>query len=197
MVDAPLMPGNPLQADAGKMRDQLELLRNKLQVKFPAVQFADNGTANPTSTVPPPSSDAGGNSGGFQQSTGASATGTESSNFQQATSGGGLVDSCCMDVVQGLGSSVDTFSTDVPRLGAGLRSLNLVLEGLQFVSNLTNHAQGLKNALRNLRQARDPQALSATFNALASRVNVVNQSTSAGFQQDVGGFQQQSAFPQQ
>ena len=107
------------------------------------------------------------------------------------------MDSCCMDVVQGLGSSVDTFSTDVPRLGGGLRSLNLVLVGLHFVSDLTNHAQSLKDALRNLRQARNPQALSATFNALASRVNVVNQSTSAGFQQDVGGFQPQSAFPQQ
>ena len=197
MIDAPLMPGNPLDADARKMQTQLELLQNKLRAKFPAVQFADNGTANPTSSAPPPSSDAGGNSGVFQQSTSASATGTESSNFQQATSGGGLVDSCCMDLVQGLGSSVDTFSTDVPRLGGGLRSLNLVLVGLQFVSNLTNHAQGLKNALRNLRQARDPQALSTTFNALASQVNVVHQSTSAGFQQDVGGFQQQSVFSQQ
>jgi photosystem II stability/assembly factor-like uncharacterized protein len=193
-IDAPSMPGlnSPLTAETQQMKTEVATLRTQFQTKL--------GIAAPAPANPAGSDASAASDGSFQQPSPAPATADTS--FQQSSAdasaapqsgagvqGGGLVDSCCGAVISQLSQTVNSFSADVPKFSGSGRSLNLIIAGMQYLSDLTGRANSLKTVLASLRQAKDPQSALAALNAMSSQVNVTANDTSAGFQQDAG-FQQ-------
>ena len=66
--------------------------------------------------------------------------------------------------------SVDYVSTGLPELGRKHRNLNLVIEGLRLLGDLTGQGSGLKQTFESLRQANDPDAVSAALLQMSSQL---------------------------
>lgn len=59
--------------------------------------------------------------------------------------------------------SLDYVAGELPELGRKHRNLNLVLEGLRLLGDLTGQGGGLRRSLQNLSSARDLDAVSAAL----------------------------------
>jgi len=162
-IDAPAMPGfDPtVPREVATLNDVVAELRAKLP--------APAGNASGTASNPPVGAGAVA-AGGFQQDTGA------------ALAGGGYVDSCCPALVQQLETTTNSFAADVPAFSSRFRNLNLMLQGLQFLNQLTSQANTLKQSVRALRQAKDAQSAGFALNTVQTQVNGI--SSSGGFVQD-------------
>ena len=66
--------------------------------------------------------------------------------------------------------TVDEVSTGLPELGRKHRNLNLVLEGLSLLGDLTGQGSNLKQSLESLRQAKDLDSVSAALLQLNSEL---------------------------
>jgi photosystem II stability/assembly factor-like uncharacterized protein len=178
VIDAPAMPGfdSPVLGQVATLNDVVAQLRRKL----PAPAGVSAGAPGPVS--------AGVQTGGFQQTTDTSAiAAAQTGGFQQDSSalpaGGGYVDTCCGPLVQQLDTTANAFATDVPAFSQRFRNLNLIFQGLSFLNSVTSQANTLKQSIRALRQAPNPQAASLALNTVSTQVNGI--SSSGGFVQDV------------
>jgi len=153
-VLAPAMPGvdSPVAGEVATLNDVIA----KLRAKLPAPP------AGAAAAPPAPAA------GGFQQDAG--------------PAGGGYVDTCCGPLVQQLEATANTFAVDVPVFAQRFRNVNLILQGLQFMNQVTAQAQTLKQQIRALRHARDPQSASVALGQVSTQVNGI--SASGGFVQD-------------
>jgi len=190
MIEVPAMPAynSPLAMESEQIKNQVATLRQKIQTKL-GISAAGNPGAGSFQQDQPAAATGSDSQGGFEQSTSNAPGG-----FQQSASdasSGGLVDSCCSDVMTQLSQSVNTFSADVPKFSGVSRSLNLIIAGLQYASDLTTRTQSLKMELQNLHQAHDPQATLSALDTFSSQVDNTAADTTAGFQQDAG-FEQSS-----
>jgi hypothetical protein len=70
-------------------------------------------------------------------------------------------------------------ATGLPELGSKHRNLNLLLEGLKLLGDLTGQGNGLKDAFAGLRQARDPASVSAALLGLHSQLDAAKASVTA------------------
>ena len=113
---------------------------------------------------------------------GASGGGQAGGEAAAQTSGSSLVDACCQEQVQKIEATAEAVASEVPKFTGKYRSLNLIFAGLGLVGQLFGQAQGLKDSLSTLRQARDPAALSAALNELSGQVTGLVQSTKSAFQ---------------
>ena len=84
--------------------------------------------------------------------------------------------------MQKIEATAEAVASEVPKFTGKYRSLNLIFAGLGLVGQLFGQAQGLKDSLSTLRQARDPAALSAALNELSGQVTGLVQSTKSAFQ---------------
>jgi hypothetical protein len=66
--------------------------------------------------------------------------------------------------------SVDYVSTGLPELGRKHRNLNLVLEGLRLLGDLTGQGSSLKQSFESLRQANDLDTVSAALLQMSSQL---------------------------
>lgn len=66
--------------------------------------------------------------------------------------------------------SVDSVSTGLPELGRRHRNLNLVIEGLRLLGDLTGQGSGLKQTFESLRHANDPETVSAALLQMSSQL---------------------------
>jgi len=174
VVDAPAMPGfdSPVVGQVATLNDVVAQLRRKL----------------PAPAGVPGADSAGGQTAGFQQTSdtaggGASQTGGFQQDSTALPAGGGYVDTCCGPLVQQLDTTANAFATDVPAFSQRFRNLNLIFQGLSFLNSVTNQANTLKQSIRALRQAPNPQAAAAALNTVSTQVNGI--SSSGGFVQDV------------
>lgn len=155
-IDAPVMSGfdSPVFGEVATLNDVVAQLRAKLSAPagIPA------GAQGSVST------------GGFQQDTG---TGPVA---------GGYMDSCCGPLIQQLETTANSFATNVPAFSQRFRNLNLILQGLNFLNNVVNQANTLKQSIRALRQAKDAQSAGFALSTVQSQVNGI--SSSGGFVQD-------------
>ncbi|NWG14772.1 MAG: hypothetical protein HXY20_14700 [Acidobacteria bacterium] len=98
------------------------------------------------------------------------------------TSEGSLVDACCREQVEKIEATAEAVASEVPKFTGRYRSLNLIFTGLRLVGELFGQAQGLKDSLKSLREARDATALSAALTGLTGQVTGLVQSTKVAFQ---------------
>jgi photosystem II stability/assembly factor-like uncharacterized protein len=192
MIEVPAMPAynSPLAMESEQIKKEVATLREKIHTKL-GVSAASNPGAGGFQQDQSAATNPAGAQGGFEQSTSATPGG-----FQQSTpdaSSAGLVDSCCDDVMTQLSQSVNTFSADVPKFCGVSRSLNLIIAGLQYASDLTTRTQSLKMELQSLHQAHDPQATLSALDTFSNQVDNTAADTSAGFQQDAG-FEQSTGI---
>ncbi len=96
--------------------------------------------------------------------------------------GSGLVENCCADKVEQIQATVEAVATEIPKFTGKYRNLNLIFSGLRLVGQLFGQSQGMKDSLKALRQARDPQAVTAALTELTGQVTGLVQSTKAAFQ---------------
>lgn len=66
--------------------------------------------------------------------------------------------------------TVDSVSAGLPELGRKHRNLNLVLEGLSLLGELTGQSSGLKQSFESLRQAKDLDSVSAALLQMSSQL---------------------------
>ncbi len=66
--------------------------------------------------------------------------------------------------------TVDSVSAGLPELGRKHRNLNLVLEGLSLLGELTGQGSGLKQSFESLRQAKDLDSVSAALLQMSSQL---------------------------
>jgi photosystem II stability/assembly factor-like uncharacterized protein len=76
-------------------------------------------------------------------------------------------------------ATFDTVATGLPELGRKHRNLNLLLEGLKLLGDLTGQGNGLKDAFAGLRQARDPASVSAALLGMHSQLDAARASVTA------------------
>jgi len=94
----------------------------------------------------------------------------------------GWAKDCCGAKIQKLQTVLEAVSTEIPRFTGKYRNLNLVFSGLQTVGQFFGQAQGLKDSVRALRKARDPQAVMSAVGQLTSLVQSFRQTTRQAFQ---------------
>jgi photosystem II stability/assembly factor-like uncharacterized protein len=76
-------------------------------------------------------------------------------------------------------TTLDTVATGLPAVGSKHRNLNLLLGGLQLLSELTGRGGGLKQTFASLRQARDAQSVAAALLSLRSELEAAKTSLEA------------------
>jgi photosystem II stability/assembly factor-like uncharacterized protein len=76
-------------------------------------------------------------------------------------------------------ATVDTVASGLPEVGRRHRNLNLVLEGLRLLGDLTGQGGGLKDAFVTLREAKDPDSVSAALVGLHSQLDAARTSVAA------------------
>ena len=80
-----------------------------------------------------------------------------------------------------LETTVESLSAGLPALGRRHRNLNLVMEGLKLLGELTGEGGGLKDAFAGLRKARDADSVSASLANLHAQLDAAKSSV-ASFQ---------------
>jgi hypothetical protein len=96
--------------------------------------------------------------------------------------------SCCSATLQSLQTNLTGFNQSAATNSTQFRSLNLIIAGIQFVSNLLNQANQLRASFTALKRAPTLQAASTALQQLAATMNSTQQSVSTGFQNQGGWF---------
>jgi hypothetical protein len=78
-----------------------------------------------------------------------------------------------------LETTVDAVATELPVVGQKHRNLNLLLGGLQLLSDLTGRGGGIKQTFASLRQARDAQSVATALLGLRSELEATKASLEA------------------
>ena len=76
-------------------------------------------------------------------------------------------------------TTFDAVSTGLPAIGSKHRNLNLLLEGLKLLGDLTGQSNGFKGAFASLRQARDPASISAALLEMHAQLEAAQVSVTA------------------
>jgi photosystem II stability/assembly factor-like uncharacterized protein len=76
-------------------------------------------------------------------------------------------------------ATIDTVAEGLPEIGRKHRNLNLLLQGLQLLGDLTGQGGGVKEAFVNLRQAKDLNSVSAALLGLRSQLDAAKTSVTA------------------
>ncbi len=88
-----------------------------------------------------------------------------------------LLDACCKEEVAQVEALINSVDTEVPKFTGKLRNLNLIFTGLKLVGELFGQARSMKQSIKNLRGARDPQSVSAALAELTTQVQGMVSST--------------------
>lgn len=184
MVPAPAMPGyGSLNGDLQRIRTKIEILRTKLANAGAPVSPAPS-TAQDTTGGP----DVGATSESFESSADAS--------FNQDTSSAGTFDAgapapdvpasdviqnCCAAQVQDLQTDINVFNHHAPAFAGKYRNLNLLVIGLNMVSDIVNRAHGIRDSLLTLKKASNLQAAATALQDLSSKFDSTRQSVASGF----------------
>ncbi len=99
-----------------------------------------------------------------------------------AEAGPGLVEQVAAEQVAQIESTVTSLNAEVPKFSGRFRNLNLVFAGMQAVGQLFGQAQGLKDSVTQLRQARDVAAVAVALGQLTGQAQGMAQSTRSAFQ---------------
>jgi photosystem II stability/assembly factor-like uncharacterized protein len=204
-IDAPAMPRleSPVFGQLATLNETLVQLRAKLAVAAsqtsaqgatpPAGQASSNAPQTDASQQSPGTSGTA-PTGGFQQDTSSAPNQPDSADagtgtgFQQgpgapaAPDGGSYMDICCGQLVQQLEQTANAFATDVPAFSQRFRNLNLVFEGLDFLTKVVDQTKTLLLSIRALRQAPDAQAAAAALDGVSTQVGGI--SSNGAFVQD-------------
>jgi photosystem II stability/assembly factor-like uncharacterized protein len=179
MIDAPLMPsyGGPLLGHLQDMKTQVAALQKKLgaasgsSVRLPPAMYGggrDSEDSSSSTVEIPQAGQSAPAAGGFVQDT----SDVPPSPFVQ---------NCCAPQVQSMQSSFGSFSKEVPSFGSRFRSLNLVLAGLNLVSDLTGKRKGIGDSFAAFKQATDAQTANTALQGLSGNLNNTQQAISMGF----------------
>jgi photosystem II stability/assembly factor-like uncharacterized protein len=112
----------------------------------------------------------------------AGATDTTSAPAFDNTAPSAPVTACCAAQVQALQNDVGGLTQQLPIFAGKFRSLNMIVAGLQIVSDLLNKAQAMRETFRTLKHAPSLQAASAALMQLASNVQSTQQNITAELQ---------------
>lgn len=99
-----------------------------------------------------------------------------------AEAGPGLVEQVAADQLTQIENTVTSLNAEIPSFSGRFRNLNLVFAGMQMVGQLFGHAQGLKDSVTQLRQARDVAAVAVALGQLTGQAQGMAQSTRSAFQ---------------
>lgn len=149
--------------------------------------FTQNpGTASSAQVQPPASAPAG--SGGFTQDTAAFGSDPTDANFTQgftqnvdASPPSAPLQSCCGPALQNLQTDLTGFNQAAAVNTSQFRSLNMVIAGVQLVTNLVNQTRQLRDSFSALKHASNLQAASTALQQLSSKANFTQQTVSTGF----------------
>lgn len=203
ILDAPLLPayGGPIVDRIQEMQTQVAALRTKLAgasaaqppagSNGPQLQNVSfNATADPSS----PQSSSAQSSFAQPQDSGAAPASASTGGFTQEASAGGFVQdtsdvppgqfvqNCCATQVQGLQTSFTSFAQQVPPFGGKFRNLNLLVVGLNMLSDLVSKGKQMGAAFTALKQAPDAQSALAALASLSSSLQNTSQAITSGFQ---------------
>ncbi|HLF11541.1 MAG TPA: YCF48-related protein, partial [Gammaproteobacteria bacterium] len=84
-------------------------------------------------------------------------------------------------------ATIDTVAAGLPEIGRKHRNLNLLLQGLQLLGDLTGQGSGVKEAFVSLRQAKDLNSVSAALLGLHSQLDAAKTSVTAFESSPVSG----------
>jgi photosystem II stability/assembly factor-like uncharacterized protein len=76
-------------------------------------------------------------------------------------------------------TTFDSVAMGLPAIGSKHRNLNLLLEGLKLLGDLTGQGSGLKDAFASLRQAKDPASVSTALLAMHAQLEAAKVSVTA------------------
>lgn len=96
--------------------------------------------------------------------------------------------SCCGPTLQSLQTNLTGFNQAAAMNSTQFRSLNLIIAGVQFVTNLLNQTQQMRASFTALKRAPTLQAASGALQQLAATMNSTQKSVSTGFQNQGGWF---------
>ncbi len=163
MMPAPLLSGidSPLDEQVTQLQQQLQSLEQAIETKTGQQLDITGATdaSQPGEATPPPAE--------------AEATAAE---------GPGLAEQVAAGQLTAIESTVENISAEVPKFSGKYRNLNLIFSGLQMVGQLFGQAQGMKDAFKQLRSARDLGSVSAALNQLTSQTQTMVQSAKSAFQ---------------
>jgi hypothetical protein len=207
IVDAPMVPayGGALVGQLQQMQTQIAALQAKLGgAGAPASAGGGGGGSGPSGehvavaeSFPQNggfSQDTSGQaapaSGGFSQDTSAAGGATQDPTaaaggfVQDATAApaSSYVQSCCASSIQSLQTSFTSIATQVPQFGSQFKNLNLLLVGLNMVSQMIADAKQIKTEFVALKAAPNAQAALAALNSLSTSVASMSQSIDTQFQ---------------
>jgi hypothetical protein len=92
------------------------------------------------------------------------------------------VQNCCAAQVQGLQTSFTSFAQQVPPFSGKFRNLNLLVVGLNMLSDLASKGKQIGTAFTALKQAPDAQSALAALANLSSSLQNTSQEITSGFQ---------------
>lgn len=169
-IAAPLMPGvgQTLDPELAEIRQHAEALEAKLK-------SLGGDAQNQTQTAEPQAA--------AEEQAGASAAPEEAVSFEQAAAAPAseFIADCCAAELKELQSDVGSFVSEVPVVTTKYRSLNLIFAGLQMVSKLINHANGIGNAFVTLKGSHDASSAMAAVQEILANVDSAKQMVAAGF----------------
>jgi photosystem II stability/assembly factor-like uncharacterized protein len=176
IVDAPMVPayGGALNDQLDQMRTHCKELQAKLgaaasqfylqpQARFPAAHLVT--VSYETNDAEPQD---------FTQDTSAQAA--------FAAPASPAMQNCCATQLQGLQTSVSSFSQQVPVFSGQFKNLNLLFVGMNMLSNLLTQAHSIQAAFVALKQAPNLQAAATALQNLTTQVEGTSQTLSTGFQ---------------
>jgi hypothetical protein len=207
IVDAPMVPayGGALVGQLQQMQTQIAALQAKLGgAGAPASAGGGGGGSGPSGehvavaeSFPQNggfSQDTSGQtapaSGGFSQDTSAAGGATQdpaaaTGGFVQdatAAPASSYVQSCCASSIQSLQTSFTAVATQIPQFGSQFKNLNLLLVGLNMVSQMITDAKQIKTEFVALKAAPNAQAALAALTSLSTSVASMSQSIDTQFQ---------------
>lgn len=100
--------------------------------------------------------------------------------------GGGWVEARYKSKLEKLRATVTAIGGTIPQFGGKFRNLNLIVAGLQLLSDLTSRGENLQSAFRALRMAKDADSAKAAMAELTGSVQSLSQTTKSLFQRKMG-----------
>jgi hypothetical protein len=207
IVDAPMVPayGGALVGQLQQMQTQIAALQAKLGGSGASASVGGGGGGSGPSGEHVAVAGSFPQNGGFSQDTSGQAA-PASGGFSQDTSAAGgatqdptaaaggfvqdasaapastYVQSCCASNIQSLQTSFAAVATEVPQFGSQFKNLNLLLVGLNMVSQMIADAKQIKTDFVALKTAPNAQAALAALTSLSTSVASMSQSIETQFQ---------------
>ena len=109
---------------------------------------------------------------------------------------------CCATEIQNFQTGFSSFAQDAPTFGGNFRNLNLIVTGMNMLSDILTRARGIRESFAALKKAPSPQAASAALQELSLQLESTAKTVTDGFssenssageaapQNQTGSFQQ-------